>query len=82
VWRYEEIPEQRQERFEQTGAAKQELLFARIRQSAEQENLHWVGVEPGRRSMLTAPTFEKICQELIDNHNHIMLYLHMVRAGV
>jgi hypothetical protein len=58
VWRYDETPEQRQERLERARAARQELLFARIRQSAEQENLHWVGVDPGRQSMLTAATLD------------------------
>lgn len=58
VWRYNETPERRKERLQQARNAREQTVFARIRNRAEQVDLTWIGVDPGRRSLITAATID------------------------
>jgi hypothetical protein len=54
VLTYDETPEERETRLERARAEYSERLHAHIIRRTDTNNIEWIGVDPGRRSMITA----------------------------
>ena len=54
VLTYDETPEQRETRLETARAEYSERLHAHVLRRTDTNDVEWIGVDPGRRSMITA----------------------------
>ena len=54
VLTYDETPEERETRLERARAEYSEGLHAHIIRRTDTNNVEWIGVDPGHRSIITA----------------------------